>query len=384
MIVSLRLAVSVYAFIGSIGAHRLEDTLHVRHSKCEIPGELHEGVCRSIVECPAFQKIMNGSDVRLIGREEFVEKLKCGKHDGSEVCCPSGETYRLLEAEEDDYCGVQALKFRIKGGSITEIDEFPWMAMLLRQNRNTNSLYYHCGAALISRTFVLTAAHCVAIDAADKKQDLLKYVRLREYNIFQDPDCVLGGGFMDCAEEKLDYKPRAVLIHPGFTLDSPSYDHDVGLIQIEPVPPYSDFLRPICLPELEVDNGAHPGGVFSVAGWGKTDFFSKDLGSVSFSPIKLKVMLPFFGLDQCKKVYEELNVSHLRETQLCAGGRRSKDSCAGDSGSPLMHYDRRKAVWVLTGVASFGVQDCGRPGVPGVYTNVREYLTWIKQNIRSI
>ncbi|XP_055525724.1 CLIP domain-containing serine protease B8-like [Wyeomyia smithii] len=384
MIVRFGLVVSICSLlIESIGARRLEETQHVRNSSCEIPGELVEGVCISTTECVAFRKLTNDSEVNLIDREEFVERLKCGKHDGTEICCPHGESYNLPE-EKDELCGVQVPKFKIKGGVIADIDEFPWTAMLLRQNRNTNSLYYHCGAALISRTFVLTAAHCIAVNAAVEKQDPLKFVRLREYNIFQDPDCVLGSGFMDCAEGKLDFKPRSIVIYPGFTLDSPRYDHDIGLIQIDPVPAYSDFLRPICLPELELENGARPGGVFNVAGWGKTDFFSKDLGSISFSPIKLKVVLPFFALEQCKKVYESLNASHVRETQLCAGGRRAKDSCAGDSGSPLMHYDRRKAVWVLTGVASYGVQDCGRPGVPSVYTNVREYLTWIKQNIKSL
>ncbi|XP_058812858.1 CLIP domain-containing serine protease B8-like [Topomyia yanbarensis] len=379
LLLVITVAILSVAMIVTGNARRLEDSLA---NDCDIPRELEKGVCRSAGDCPAYLRIANESGLNLIGQVEFEEAIRCGKRDGSEVCCPTGETYKFHEVEEDEFCGIQVPTFRIRGGAIAEIDEFPWTAMLLRQHRNSGGLYYHCGGALISRTFVLTAAHCISPDADGKRQDILKFVRLREYNIFQDPDCMLESGFLDCSDEKLDYKPRKLLIYPGFNLDPANRDHDLGLIRIDPVPSYSDFLRPICLPEPELDNGARPGGVYSVAGWGQTDFFNEGLGSISFSPIKLKVVLPFVDSERCREVYETMKVQ-LHGSQLCAGGRKAKDSCAGDSGSPLMHYDRAKAVWVLAGVASFGVRDCGRAGVPGVYTSVREYLTWIKQNIQN-
>ncbi|XP_058453555.1 CLIP domain-containing serine protease B8-like [Malaya genurostris] len=363
-------------------ARRLPDSFVEEKEDCAIPQELAKGTCRSVADCPAYQKITNDRGLNSIEQEQFEEAIRCGRRDGSEVCCPTLDRYRVFEELKDEVCGIQAPMFRIRGGVIAEIDEFPWTAMILRQNRDSGGLYYHCGGALISRNFVLTAAHCISPDVEGKKQDPLKFVRLREYNIYQDPDCMLDSGFLDCSDEKLDYKPRKLLLHPSFNLDSATHNHDLGLIEIDPVPPYSDFLRPICLPELDLDNGARPGGVFNVAGWGQTDFFDKGFGSISFSPIKLKVVLPFVAPDLCKDVYEGMNVP-LHDSQLCAGGRKAKDSCAGDSGSPLMHYDRETAVWVLTGVASFGVRDCGRAGVPGVYTNVREHLSWIKQNIQN-
>lgn len=96
----------------------------------------------------------------------------------------------------------------------------------------------------------------------------------------------------------------------------------------------------------------------------------------------MKVALPFVAWEVCHDVYKPLGVD-LQRTQICAGGRRARDSCAGDSGSPLMHYDTKNAVWVLTGIASFGVRDCGMEGIPGVYTSVKEHLTWIKENISN-
>ena len=46
------------------------------------------------------------------------------------------------------------------------------------------------------------------------------------------------------------------------------------------------------------------------------------------------------------------------------------DSCYGDSGGPFVCHG------VLTGIVSWGLE-CT---YPGVYTNIREYVNWIKAN----
>ncbi|XP_062538218.1 uncharacterized protein LOC134206505 [Armigeres subalbatus] len=348
---------------------------------CDIPGQEKKGVCTAAGSCVAYQRILNESVDNSIEREDFIQRLQCGKFDGAEVCCPESDSYRIGDYEDAARCGQAAYSYRIRGGVIADIDEFPWMAMLLKKHRKLQSLYYHCGGVLISKRFVLTAAHCIVPKIGDLKQDPLKYVRLREYDVYQDPDCMVSSGFMDCSDEKLDMKPRKLIAHPDFTVGSGNRNHDIGLIQIDPVPSYSDFLLPICLPQAGYDHGDRRGKMHNVAGWGKTDFFS-GLGSISWSPIKMKVSLPFVAWEVCHDVYHAMGVE-LQRTQICAGGRKAMDSCAGDSGSPLMHYDMKNAVWVLTGIASFGVRDCGMEGVPGVYTSVKEHLTWIKESISS-
>ncbi|XP_028332642.1 tryptase gamma-like, partial [Gouania willdenowi] len=62
---------------------------------------------------------------------------------------------------------------------------------------------------------------------------------------------------------------------------------------------------------------------------------------------------------------------------VLAGG---KDSCQGDSGGPLVN--QKGSTWVQSGVVSFGF-GCARPNLPGVYSRVSRYQSWINSHIQS-
>ena len=67
----------------------------------------------------------------------------------------------------------------------------------------------------------------------------------------------------------------------------------------------------------------------------------------------------------------------------CAYNFTGKDACGGDSGGPLTisRYRNLDEYWTQIGIVSWGLISCGTEGVPGVYTNVRRYLSWILDNI---
>lgn len=48
-----------------------------------------------------------------------------------------------------------------------------------------------------------------------------------------------------------------------------------------------------------------------------------------------------------------------------------------DSGGPMVHYDAADSQWILVGVVSTGY-GCARPGFPGIYTRVSDYVAWIQ------
>lgn len=59
-------------------------------------------------------------------------------------------------------------------------------------------------------------------------------------------------------------------------------------------------------------------------------------------------------------------------------GKGGKDACQGDSGGPAVSTKTKKQA----GVVSWG-QGCARAQFPGVYTNVANYIPWIRTVTRS-
>lgn len=94
----------------------------------------------------------------------------------------------------------------------------------------------------------------------------------------------------------------------------------------------------------------------------------------------LRVSLPLVSNARCAEVYKKNNVV-ITANQICAGGSNGRDSCAGDSGGPLMSLDNVKMVQF--GIVSFGPKPCAIQGSPGVYTKVQAYMDWILDNMHA-
>lgn len=102
------------------------------------------------------------------------------------------------------------------------------------------------------------------------------------------------------------------------------------------------------------------------------------------SPIKLKADLPYFNKTACGTALDGKGHLRITDGQICAGGQKNVDACAGDSGGPLMYYDLDKLRWVLSGIVSWGLDNCGKAGVPGVYTDVKYFMKWIRDTIETM
>ncbi|XP_065072453.1 CLIP domain-containing serine protease B8-like [Ochlerotatus camptorhynchus] len=363
---------------------------------CHIPNESIQGLCQDPVDCTAYRQINDVTSIGNMSRLSFVKQVQCTGEEEGKVCCPrDGGLYSnpwidmtnvITRVKQNPLsiknrvgsqgmpCGQQDFGMLVNHGQITEIDEFPWMALLIYE-KAMNPVVPGCGGALISQSFVVTAAHCLVGPIIQKKGNL-KFVRVGEYDLKNDPDCTVEGMYADCTDGIIDVKPRRVIVHPDYVLGSVSQHHDIGLVQLERPLELSVFIRHICLPE---PGSSTLGKKFIVCGWGRTNFFSEGREDKIPSPIKLKASLPYFDHGKCSEIYQPQRLQ-LINGQICAGGHKARDTCSGDSGSPLMSFDKNIKAWVLSGLVSMGPQNCGTAGKPGIYTNVKEYVQWIKTN----
>ena len=56
-------------------------------------------------------------------------------------------------------CGRVNRRLRIVGGSVVEVNEYPWQAMLVMEGDTVP----FCGATLVGDAWAMTAAHCMLL-----------------------------------------------------------------------------------------------------------------------------------------------------------------------------------------------------------------------------
>ncbi|XP_049820926.1 phenoloxidase-activating enzyme 1 isoform X2 [Aethina tumida] len=261
-------------------------------------------------------------------------------------------------------CGVHISENnRITGGSSTELGEFPWMAILVYVSKS--GMKNGCGGSLINSKYIVTAGHCLDKEVLRQFQlQRLDHVILGEYDTNNETDCIFGG----CSDPPIQYFIESFKVHPKFKIRNPQ--NDIGLIRLSTSVTFSDYIKPICLPNRDFTLQGNE--TFDIAGWGQT------LTALS-SSVKLKARIKYASPEECKQLNKKLV---WNKSQVCAGGTNGKDTCKGDSGGPLMlgQIYGSEYIYLLVGITSFGLGPCGTR--PSVYTYLPPYVDWIQQNIK--
>ncbi|XP_063631810.1 phenoloxidase-activating enzyme-like [Cydia splendana] len=259
-------------------------------------------------------------------------------------------------------------------GSIARIGEYPWMGSV-EYRKKDDTIKLLCGAVLISGKYVLSAASCFS-KAAFKIGTPVR-IRLGDYDVNNDgPDCVeTAAGGKDCTDGAISIPIEKFTVHPDYNKNL-NRQNDIVLIKLARMAPYTDFIRPICLPSLDITQKAPKKLYMTVAGWGAVN------ATVARSNVLRRVHVPYVDFYLCRHAYNKTQFYHvqLSNGQLCAGGK-NRDSCRGDSGGPLMLLKGQTTE--LAGIVSFGPTPCGREDIPGVYTKVFAYNDWIKTIIEN-
>ncbi|KAK8390764.1 hypothetical protein O3P69_010464 [Scylla paramamosain] len=327
--------------------------------------------CITLDACPELLALLRTANIKV------VQEATCS-FQGFEplVCCPESSTPTptptptpVVSGLLPEVCGHFAQDERIHGGNKTRLGNYPWMAALGYKNAFTNKVDFLCGGSVINERYVLTAAHCVS----SKQPDV---IRLGEWDLSTDLDCeTTDTGFEFCAPEPAqDFIYEEIVSHPDYNSRGQVSD-DIALIRLTTPVDFrrNRWIQPVCMPGQDFDVRATVDQRNAVvSGWGFTE-------NGTVSDVLLQVYLPMVDIDSCNTTYK----GRVLNEQVCFGGVKGKDSCGGDSGGPLVISASDAPPFTLIGIVSYGPRDCGREGVPGVYTSVAKYRNWVEQTLRE-
>nr|XP_041632819.1 serine protease grass-like [Drosophila kikkawai] len=203
----------------------------------------------------------------------------------------------------------------------------PWMAVVSNQHG------FLCGGTLITKKFVLTAAHCI-----DGQDQLCRGVEI--YKVTR-------------ASVHLDYNPS-------------QGTNDIGLLELESEVQYKNHIQPICVVTDDAIN-VNNINVFTAFGWGQTQ-------TGRASQLLMAVRLFRRDSEECHFEFRH----QVRDNQICAGSARG-DTCHGDSGGPLTTVVGER--YIQVGIVSYGTGMCN---ASAIYTDVWSYIDWIVSNTWSV
>ena len=241
---------------------------------------------------------------------------------------------------------------RVIGGHPVRKGDFPYQAILREKNNGKQ----YCGGTIISDKWILTAAHCVV----DEKNIPNLMYSPEQIEVVVGSNCVKSVNMV--------YEVKKLIPHKRFRKQNKVVVNDIALIKVNGSLIRSGYTSKALLPKM---NESFVGKKGVASGFGMT----RPKDESSQSPILRAVDLNIMPPQECVKSHA---MKFAPACMLCVGDKRGgKDTCNGDSGGPLVVTT--DAGPVLAGIVSWGDEWCGRPGKPGVFTNVAVFVDFIRR-----
>ena len=295
------------------------------------------------------------------------------------------ETIKRITEPYRGPCGVREFRHtaRMVGGKDAKFGEFPWQVAIYIYGN------LFCGGTIIDENTIVTAAHCLDKEpcyaAASQERFLeivdkmdiyhhpndIKYMqnlKKCEYYPIDSLRVLAGATDLTDAEQSEFFQWRQV---SNFSVSGRYFPvhNDIAVLRLDSPLEFNGVVRPACLPDAS--SFMTPGQSLIVTGFGITKH-----GTNQWPGRLLKGQVELFSAKRCNHLLDNL----VSERMFCAGKEAGGvDSCQGDSGGPIGIDDLFTRTFTLVGVVSWG-RGCGKKGNPGVYTNVRNFLNFIKSS----
>jgi len=223
----------------------------------------------------------------------------------------------------------------VRGRTATE-GQFPYQVSLRKNGQHT------CGGSIISKEYILTAAHCVT-------RTIFGFTLVLPAILFSvrsgSNDLASGGVISRVAEIKVPKNYRGS-------------DNDVALLRLSTPLTFDNRTSAIELNSAVVP----PGAEVLTSGWGRVGRNAPLSNQLQF------IQLIAISTAQCKRFIRNIN-----DGILCLAHRRDSGVCSGDSGGPAVYQNR------LVGVTNFVINTCAT-NAPDGFAKVSVQVPWIQSN----
>ncbi|XP_062139290.1 serine protease SP24D-like [Drosophila sulfurigaster albostrigata] len=224
---------------------------------------------------------------------------------------------------------------RVVGGVDATQAQFPHQISL----RNSGS--HSCGGSILSRYWVLTAAHCVSNNYDNGTVVVYPASNL---NIRAGSNDRFSGGDLVQVVE--------IIVHENYG----NFRNDLALMRVDPPFIFSENIQPISLPSENTPADAD----IIISGWGRLTYGGDMPRYLQWNT------LTSMSLEAC-----EASIFFGYENMLCLSHPANNGACSGDSGGPA-HYNGE-----LVGVSNFVYRGCGNV-YPDGYARVYYFNDWIR------
>lgn len=282
------------------------------------------------------------------------------------VLCIAVGAYRLLLGQKTTYSSraeePKNEKYIVGGTEVTDPKKWPFMVRFSVPVRLLLDRYF-CDGTLIAPRWILTAGHCVT--------------NLLTKEVVSPGGIVVSHGSHDLTSDSMKkYTVESVFRHPEYTELGERVIHDVGLLYLSEEVFQAETIT------LQGEKHLEQEGVLGVhLGWGVTL-------NEKFPLILQQSIQPLLSNRRVNKIDWENGA--VQDSELGAGyPKGGPGHCDGDSGGPLLVWDKTK--WVQVGIISWSSKACGAAKHPGINTRISfngninnkeiNYMQWISDTI---